>query len=117
MIAHIFRNEVTQYSEIGGQLVGGFRHLRRLPWRVYVPDAAAIAEHGSGPAAVAAHLRSLEEFVASTMKQGPVPDTVPDDQWLFAYRPLPARTAIFTRVYLRDCTDAERAEVFKALTE
>lgn len=117
MIAQILRNEVTQYSEIGGQLVGGFRFLRGLPRRTYEPDAAAITEHGSAPAAVAAHLRTLEQFIASTVAYGPVPRAVSDDQWLFAYRPLPGRTAIFTRVYLYQCTDTERATVFKAVTE
>ncbi|MQY21714.1 hypothetical protein [Nocardia macrotermitis] len=117
MIAYISTHEITQPAELDGQIVGGLHHLRNLLWRTYAPDDAAIAEHGSAPAAIAAHLRQLEEFIASTSEHGPVPDTVPADQWLFAYRPIEGHTAIHTRVYLAGCTDTERAGVFKAVTE
>ncbi len=74
MIAEIHRHELTQYSEHGEPLAGDVRCLRRLPRRIYTPDAEAIAAHGSAAAAVTAYLRTLEQgFVLASAAPGPVP--------------------------------------------
>jgi|GEM_PF-7033371 len=117
MIAVIHRSEFTEYSETGDRLEGQLRCLRRLPRQIYEPDDDKIAEHGSTAAAITAYLRSLEQFATTTIGKRPVPQFVTPDRWLTAHHALPARTFIHTRVWLFDCTDSERAEVFKAVTE
>jgi hypothetical protein len=116
MIAVIHRSEFTEYSETGDRFEGQLRCLRRLPRQIYEPDADTIAEFGSAAAAITAYLRSLEQFTTS-IGNTPVPQLVPHEQWLTANRPLPAHTFIHTRVWLLDCTDSERAEVFKTVTQ
>ncbi len=116
MIAVIHRSEFTEYSDTGDRLEGQLRRLRRLPRQIYEPDADTIAEYGSAAAAITDYLRSLEQL-ATSIGKGPVPLAVPPDQWLTANPTLPAHTFIHTRVWLFDCTDRERAEVFTAVTE
>ncbi len=117
MIAEIHRYELTQYSEHGEPLTGDIRCLRRLPRRTYSPDAKAIAEHGSAAAAVTAYLRTLKQgFVLASAAPGPNPGVLSHAPSLVAYRRLPSRTAIHTRVYLHECSDTERDAVFEAVT-
>ncbi|WP_216895700.1 hypothetical protein [Nocardia alni] len=113
MKAEISRCEVSPISPDAEWLRDSTRTVRWLPRRAYEPDADAITTHGTTTAAMIAYLRAQESFTASL---APIVDTVPEDQWLFAERPLPTRTSIHTFVFLYDCTDTERAQVFKAVT-
>lgn len=115
MYASIYKRTISGYDESGEWLEGDVREISNDGQVDVEPDEFDIEDYGGAIEYLVDYIRKLGAFEASVSSIG---DSVREHCWLTATYVHPYHdNEEVTTVRIHECTDAERAEIFRRVTE